>query len=190
MTYAEVPLSATWAAMEKTVGQGLARHIGVSNFNVAKLKEILSVAKIRPEVNQVELHPFLQQESLCAFCEKNRVFMTAYGPLGAAYRVANQEVSHPILLENTTIGKIAKKYHVSAAQVVLAWGMQRGTSVIPKSVNHNRIKENFDSIKVILDEDDMEQIGFLEGPHRFTMGPAWTNHGSPYTLSDLWDEYS
>lgn len=150
----------------------------------------MAVAKIRPEMNQVELHPFLQQEGLSSFCEKNRIFLTAYGPLGAAYRVAKEEVNHPILLENKTIKRIADKHKATPAQIVLAWGMLRGTAVIPKSVKQDRIKENYESIHVLLDEEDMEQIGFLEGPFRYTLGPAWIKFESPYQLSDLWEEYS
>jgi alcohol dehydrogenase (NADP+) len=190
VSYSDAPLSDTWVAMEQLVEQGLARHIGVSNFKICKLQEILSVAKIRPEVNQVELHPFLQQENLTSFCERNRIFLTAYGPLGAAYRVAKEEVNHPILLENKTIQRIADKHNATPAQVVLAWGMMRGTAVIPKSTKPHRIKENYESIYVSLDEEDMEQIGFLEGPYRYTLGPLWIKFGSPYQLSDLWEEYS
>lgn len=190
LSYEESPLTATWTAMEQLVGQGLTRHIGVSNFNTSKLTEILAVAKIRPEVNQVEIHPFLQQESLLTFCEKNRIFLTAYGPLGAAYRVTNEEVNHPILLENKTIRRIADKHKSTSAQIVLAWGMIGGIAVIPKSVNYERIKENLESIHVALDEDDMEQIGFLEGPYRYTSGPAWIKFDSPYRLSDLWEEFN
>lgn len=190
LSYEESPLTATWTAMEQLVGQGLTRHIGVSNFNTNKLTEILAVAKIRPEVNQVEIHPFLQQEALSSFCEKNRIFLTAYGPLGAAYRVANEEVNHPILLENNTIRRIADKHKSTPAQIVLAWGMIGGIAVIPKSVNYQRIKENLESIHVALDEDDMEQIGFLDGPYRYTSGPAWIKFDSPYRLSDLWEEFS
>ncbi|WP_234364406.1 aldo/keto reductase [Lunatibacter salilacus] len=190
ISYTDSPLTSTWTAMEQLVGQGLTRHIGVSNFNTSKLAEILAVAKIRPEVNQVELHPFLQQETLTSFCEKNRIFLTAYGPLGAAYRVANEEVNHPILLENTTIRRIADKHKSTPAQIVLAWGMLGGIAVIPKSVNHQRIRENLESIHVALDEEDMEQISFLEGPYRYTSGPAWIKFDSPYKLSDLWEEFN
>lgn len=190
LNYKESPLTATWTAMEQLVQQGFTRHIGVSNFNTSKLEEILAVAKIRPEVNQVELHPFLQQDELASYCEKNRIFLTAYGPLGAAYRVAKEEVDHPILLENKTIRCIADKHQATPAQIVLSWGMEIGNAVIPKSVKNHRIKENFECIYVNLDEDDMEQISFLEGPYRYTSGPAWIKFDSPYKLSDLWEEFN
>jgi len=190
LSFTESPLTATWTAMEQLVKQALTRHIGVSNFKINKLEEILAAAKVRPEVNQVELHPFLQQEALTSFCEKNRIFLTAYGPLGAAYRVDKGEVTNPILLESKTIKKIADKHKATSAQIVLSWGMERGTAVIPKSVNPQRLRENHESIFVKLDEEDMEQIGFLEGPYRYTSGPAWIKFDSPYRLTDLWEEFN
>src|SRR5690606_4688665 len=121
-----------WASMEKGLDMGLTRHIGVSNFNINKLKEILASARIRPEMNQVELHPFLQQKDLLDFCRSNNIHLTAYAPLGSAYRVADKEVDFPILLENEIIQKIAAKHQATPAQVAISWGIQRGTAVIPK----------------------------------------------------------
>src|SRR5690554_312917 len=110
LTPDEAPLSSTWSAMEESVDMGLTRHIGVSNFNISKLKEILETARIRPEMNQVELHPFLQQNKLVDFCKENDIHLTAYAPLGSAYRVADKEVDFPILLESGTIRNIAAKH--------------------------------------------------------------------------------
>lgn len=182
----EAPLSKTWAAMEKGVDLSLARHIGVSNFNIAKLKEILATARIQPEMNQVELHPFLQQKNLMDFCWTNNIHLTAYAPLGSAYRVADKEVDFPILLENELIQMIAAKHQATPAQVAISWGIQRGTAVIPKSVKKARILENFEATKLQLDEDDIRQIDLLEGPYRYTTGKGWIREGSPYTVEDLW----
>lgn len=183
----EAPLAKTWAAMETCVDAGLTRHIGLSNFNVAKLKEILATARIQPEVNQVELHPFLQQNKLLQFCKENNIHLTAYAPLGSAYRVADREVDFPILLENEEIQKIAIKHQATPAQVAIAWGIQRGTAVIPKSVKKDRILENFEATNLQLDGDDINQINSLEGPYRYTTGRGWIREGSPYTVEDLWD---
>lgn len=183
----EAPLTKTWVAMEKGVDLGLTRHIGLSNFNIAKLKEILATARIRPEMNQVELHPFLQQNDLLAFCKENDIHLTAYAPLGSAYRVADKEVDFPILLENDVIRKIAAKHQATPAQIVIAWGIQRGTAVIPKSVKKERIFENFEATKLQLDEEDIRRIDSLEGPYRYTTGKGWIREGSPYTVKDLWD---
>jgi len=183
----EAPLAKTWAAMETCVDAGLTRHIGLSNFNVAKLKEILATARIQPEVNQVELHPFLQQNKLLQFCKENNIRLTAYAPLGSAYRVADREVDFPILLENEVVQKIAAKHQATPAQVAIAWGIQRETAVIPKSVKKDRILENFEATNLRLDGDDISQINSLEGPYRYTTGRGWIREGSPYTVEDLWD---
>lgn len=187
LTPEEAPLSKTWAVMEEAFNKGWAKHIGVSNFNISKLKEIMQTAHIQPEMNQVELHPFLQQNSLVDFCRENSIHLTAYAPLGSAYRVKDKEVDLPILLENQTIKSIAAKHQVSPAQVAISWGIHRGTAVIPKSVKKHRIIENFEATKIQLDEEDIRQIDALEGPFRYTTGNGWTRQGSPYTQEDLWD---
>ncbi|SHN08043.1 alcohol dehydrogenase (NADP+) [Cyclobacterium lianum] len=189
LSYEQAPLPETWKAMEALWDQKLARHIGVSNFHTKKLQEIQKNARIQPEVNQVELHPYLPQERLKTFCDQNGILLTGYGPLGAAYRVANSEVDHPLLLEDTDLKKIARKHGATVAQVVLAWALERGTSVVPKSVNPLRIEENFAALKVKLDAADMQVIKALKGPFRYTPGPAWVENGSPYAYSDLWEEF-
>ncbi|GAB3647306.1 aldo/keto reductase [Echinicola sediminis] len=186
-----VPLSETWAAMEKLLEKGKVRHIGVSNFKVKKLEEILETAKIKPEMNQVEMHPFLPQRGLVDFCQKEGIHLTAYAPLGAAYRTKGENgLDLPVLLENEQVQSIAKAHQASPAQVVLAWGMARGIAVIPKSVNPKRIKENYDSTKLNLSQEELGQLDKLEGPYRFTDGKLWTMHDSPYEFSDFWEEYS
>ncbi|MFO7825596.1 MAG: aldo/keto reductase [Cyclobacterium sp.] len=189
LTYSEAALAETWEAMEDLWHKKLTRHIGVSNFNSQKLEEIREGAKIQPELNQIELHPYLPQKKLKAYCDSAGILLTGYGPLGAAYRVANSEVDHPLLLEDKGLKKIAQKHQASVAQIVLAWAMERGTSVVPKSVNPQRITENFGGLKVHLDASDMEEIDQLKGPFRYTPGPAWVEEGSPYSYSDLWEEY-
>src|SRR5690606_14299397 len=78
----EAPLKETWEVMEKAFEQGLVKHIGLSNFNQGKIREIMDSARVKPEVNQVEMHPFLPQNGLLDFCRKNNIFITAYAPLG------------------------------------------------------------------------------------------------------------
>ncbi len=187
LTPEEAPLSRTWLAMEKAVDLGLTRHIGVSNFNISKLKEIFETARIRPEMNQVELHPFLQQNQLLHFCKEHHVNITAYAPLGSAYRVADKEVDFPILLENEIIRDIAAKHQTTPAQVAISWGIARGTAVIPKSVKKSRILENFEAAQLELNADDIQRINSLEGPFRYTTGKGWIREGSPYGARDLWD---
>ncbi len=85
------------------------------------------------------------------------------------------------------IQKIAAKHQATPAQVAIAWGIQRGTAVIPKSVKKDRILENFEATNLRLDGDDISQINSLEGPYRYTTGRGWIREGSPYTVEDLWD---
>ena len=120
--------------MEQAVDKGLTRHIGVSNFNSKKISDILNYARIQPEMNQVELHPFLPQSELLTFCGKNNIFVTGYAPLGSSYRVINKEVDFPILLENEIIQSIAAKHDATPAQIAISWGISRGTAVIHKWV--------------------------------------------------------
>lgn len=183
----EAPLNSTWGALEQAVDMGLTRHIGLSNFNSKKISEILSYARIRPEVNQVELHPFLPQNELLTFCRTNHIFVTGYAPLGSAYRVINKEVDFPLLLENEIIQSIAAKHDATPAQVAISWGIGRGTAVIPKSVKQHRILENLAATRLQLDKEDMVKIHTLEGPFRFTTGKAWFMEGSPYRPEDVWE---
>ncbi|GGF39292.1 aldo/keto reductase [Echinicola rosea] len=186
-----IPLSETWNAMEGLLDTGKVKHIGVSNFKIKKLKEILVNAKVKPEVNQIEMHPFLPQQGLVDYCQREEILLTAYAPLGAAYRTKGQGgVDLPILLEHEAVKSIASKLNATPAQVVLTWNMQRGISVIPKSVTPSRIEENFKSSVLTLSQEEMDKLNQLEGPYRFTDGKLWTAHNSPYEYSDFWEEYS
>ena len=172
----EVPLEETWAEMEKAYNQGLAKAIGTSNFGSEKLQLILDKGQISPAVNQVECHPYLQQNELLDFCNKNMIALTAYSPLGSGSRSkdGNAESNNKsALLEDAVILNIAHKLNVSAAQVILAWQMQRGVIVIPKSANEARLQENLNSLNLILDNQDMEQIARLDKEYRVIDGKAF-----------------
>jgi alcohol dehydrogenase (NADP+) len=179
----QAPLAETWAAMEECKQQGLCRHIGVSNFTQRRLAELLQTAAQKPEMNQVELHPYLQQPELVAFCRQNGIHVTAYAPLGAGM---NDKTDKPSILNNPVIREIAQKHRCTAAQVALAWGMARGTVVIPKSVKPHRIAENFAAQSVALNTHDMASIASLSCNLRITTGNLWTMDGSPYTTDYLW----
>lgn len=156
----------TWKEMEKLVDEGLVKDIGVSNFTIAHLETILKSCRIKPAVNQVELHPYLPQQALLDFCTKNGIHMTAYSPLGSG------KEGGP--LSNETIAKIAQAHSATPAQILLSWAIQRGTSVIPKSVNPSRIAENFKTIT--LSESDMKEIAKLgEKKKRFIDPYAFWN---------------
>jgi len=183
-TRAEMPLSTTWTAMEQLKKAGLARHIGVSNFDIPKLTRLMNDGELKPEVNQVELHPYLQQADLLAFCQENGVLLTAYAPLGSR----NLMQSEAGLTREKLIVDIAAKHGCTPAQVLLAWNMERDVVVIPKSVNEGRIAENFGSLNVKLDADDMAQISTLERNLRITTGAFFILPGGDYTLENMWEK--
>jgi len=185
----EVPISETWSGLEDVAHQGLAKHIGISNFTVKKIGELLKTASHQPEMNQVELHPFLQQRNLLDYCKSEGILMTAYSPLGSADRPARaRKENEPKLMEHETIVGIAKKHDCTPAQVLISWAVHRDTAVIPKSVNPGRIKQNLDSAQVTLDSEEMQQIAGIDKGYRFVDGGLWAMEGSPYSMASLWDE--
>ncbi|WP_158861386.1 aldo/keto reductase [Lunatibacter salilacus] len=190
LTYEQVPLTSTWSGMEKLKKSGKARHIGVSNFNIAKLNMILQSAELAPEMNQIELHPYLPQYRLLDFCKNKGIAVTAYSPLGSGDRPKGRRSDDdPVLLEEKSIHEIAKKHSVSPAQVLISWAIHRNTAVIPKSVSNERIKQNLASKDIILDSSDMEKIKTINHKFRYIDGSFFTDiPGSPYKQSDLWEE--
>ena len=179
----ERPLAATWAAMEDLQQAGLCRHLGVSNFSRLKLEALLLEARQPPEMNQVERHPLLQQWDLVHFCHGNGIHVTGYSPLGAS-----SDDGRAQLLEEPSLVAIASQRQVSVAQLLLAWGLACGTSVIPKSVRPERLASNLAAAELELDAATMASIAELERGHRFVDGSFWTLPGSPYSLANLWDE--
>ncbi len=186
-TYQDVPLSQTWEAMQDQKESGFAKHIGVSNFNQAKLTELFAVGGQRPEMNQIELHPYLPQENLVSFCKENDLLVTAYSPLGTPDSRAEKHEHDPKLLEDGVVKLIAEKHGVSPGQVLIAWSISREIAVIPKSVNENRIRENFAAATLLLDSDDLTKLKEIGTKHRFVDGSFFTGSKSPYRSTDLWD---
>jgi len=186
----DMPLSKTWEAMEKCKEKGLVKDIGVSNFSVKKLKDLLASCKIKPAVNQVERHPYLQQPELLDYCIENGIILTAYSPLGSRDRPSGLKSDSEIaVLDDPVIAKIAKKHQVTPAQVLLQWALASKTSVIPKSVSVNRQKENWEAAaKFVLDEHDLAEIKSLDRHTRYVDGSFWCGGNSPYTIENLWDE--
>jgi alcohol dehydrogenase (NADP+) len=181
-------LRATWEGMEAALDAGLTRHIGVSNFSIRKLQDLLAHGRIRPEVNQVELHPLLQQPDLVAFCRAEGIHLTAYSPLGSGDRPAHLKAAdEPVLLENPVIAAIAAEHGCSAAQVLLAWHLCRNISTIPKSVSPDRLRENLAAASIDLSPADLERIAALDQGLRLVDGSFWLMEGSPWTLQSLWD---
>lgn len=185
----ELPLSTTWEAMEKLVDEGKCRHIGVSNFSVKKLKDLSKKGRIKPEANQIELHPYLQQPEMVAYTRENGIHLTAYSPLGSPGRPKGlRREDEPRLLDDETVSKIAQLHSATAAQVLISWSIHRNVSVIPKSVNPHRIKENFQSVEIRLSDEEMEKLSQLDQHRRYVDGKFWCVEGGPYTIENLWDE--
>jgi len=182
-------IHATWEGMEAALEAGLTRHIGVSNFSSRKLHDLLAHGRLRPEVNQVELHPLLQQPALLADCTAKGIHITAYSPLGSMDRPAVVKAADaPVLLENPVIGAIAAEHGCTPAQVLLAWHLQRGISTIPKSVTPARLRENLAAVSIELSEADQQRIAALDENIRLVDGSFWLLPGSPWTLQNLWDQ--
>lgn len=183
----EVPHIETWRGMEDCVEQGLARHIGVCNFNKHKLKALSDQATIVPEMNQVELHPMLHQSDLLEFCKENGTHVTAYSPLGSPDRSAGMKAAdEPNLFQHPVIQELAKKHGCSEAQIMIAWAMERGTAVIPKSVNPERQKQNFESTQIQLSQDDMSLMASADKGYRYVKGQFWAFEGTEYSVDWLW----
>lgn len=185
---AEVPIQSTWEGMEAAVSAGLTRHIGVSNFSAKKLRDLLPHCKIKLEVNQVELHPLLQQPELVAYCASQGIHMTAYSPLGSSDRPDFLKAPDaPVLLDNPVIKSIAQGRGCTPAQVLLAWHIQRGTSVIPKSVTPSRLRENLAAAEIELSQADLNQIAGLDQNYRLIDGSFWVMEGGPWIVQTIWD---
>jgi len=183
----EVPLAETYNAMLEAKKQGLVKHVGVSNFSAKKLEDLSKEVDEAPEMNQVELHPYLQQNDLIEYCSKNKILMTGYSPLGSGDRSdAMKADNEPSLLENDTINKIAKRHGATPGQVLIKWAESRGTAVIPKSTNEGRIVENIQSTGVNLNEDDFKEISDLDRHFRYVTGEFFVTKGNSY--EDIYDE--
>lgn len=143
----------TWRAMEELYEAKQARAIGVSNWTVDGLKDLLSWCKVKPAVNQIEIHPFLPNDELVQFCFKSDIMPQAYSPLGSQNQVptTGEKVN-----TNATLNKIAEKGGNTLAQVLIAWGIRRGYVVLPKSSTPSRIDSNFKSVQ--LNDDDFEAV--------------------------------
>jgi diketogulonate reductase-like aldo/keto reductase len=137
---------AQWRALQAAKEQGLAKSIGVSNYGIHHLEELLASAKVVPATNQVELHPWLTREALVAYCQKKGVVLTAYSPLAKA-----RKMTDPGLLS------LAAKYGKTPGQVLIRWCLERGHVTIPKSTREERIRENLDAA-FAMDPADVEAM--------------------------------
>ncbi|PWY86078.1 aldo-keto reductase [Aspergillus heteromorphus CBS 117.55] len=162
---ADVPVSETWKALEKLVDAGKVRSIGVSNFTVEKINELLKTARIPPAANQIEAHPYLLQPKLTQYLKDKNILPVAYSPLG------NNIYELPRVVDDPKIQEIAQKLNKDPAQVLISWAVQRGTAVLPKSVTPSRIQSNFQDF--ILSDADIEAIDSLDRNTRYNYPFRW-----------------
>ncbi|PFH82235.1 aldo/keto reductase [Bacillus sp. AFS088145] len=148
----------SWKALETLYKTGKVKAIGMSNFQIHHLKQVMANAEIMPMINQVELHPMLSQVELREFLKENSIQVEAWAPLMQGQ-----------LFENETLLQIANKHNKSIAQVVLRWHLQNGVVIIPKSIKEHRIQENANIFDFELTEEEMNQINSLNQNHR--VGP-------------------
>jgi len=185
----EIPIETTWAAMAELVGAGLTRYVGVSNFTASKIRRVHEATGVLPAVDQVELHPYLQQSELLEATRAMGVVLTAYSPLGTPDSEAMFRRNDAFrLLDDPVIGRIAAAHGVTPGQVLVGWAVRRGTIVVPKSTNEGRIRENLAAADLALDPDDMTAIAGLDRGHRYIDGSFWCSEGSPWTTASLWDD--
>lgn len=150
----------TWRAMERLYREGVVRAIGVSNFTIGNLEDLMQGSNEKPVINQVELHPYLSQEELRMFCNEQNIAVEAWSPL-ARNRLADEP----------TLNRLAKKYNKTASQIILRWHLQNNVIIIPKSVRAERIKENANVFDFELSLDDMLVINNLNMNERFGADP-------------------
>ncbi len=170
-----ISIAQTWQAMEKLVKKGLVKSIGVCNFTAMMMVDLLTNAKIKPVVNQIELHPYNSQQNLVDFCKKQGIALTAYSPLG---NPGLEGRVGPNLLEEQVVKKLAKKYKKTPAQILLNWAVCRETLVIPKSLHPERILENINIFDFELSDKEMAEINSLNKNFRVVDPSEWW--GVPY----------
>jgi D-xylose reductase len=163
-----VPIIETWRALEELVSEGLVREIGVCNFGCSLLRDLMNQAEIQPAMLQIEMHPYLTQEKLTRFCHESGIGVTAFSPLGAqSYFQLNMAEQSESLIEHDVVKSIAASHACSPAQVLLRWGVQRGTSVVSKTSNVDRLTENLAIFDIELSGDEMTAINGLNRNRRF-----------------------
>lgn len=168
MALAKVPLIDTWRAMEGLHDSRLVKQIGVCNYNTGLMHDLLAYARIKPAMLQIESHPYLTQEKLLRLCQMNDIPVTAFSPFGAlSYVELDMAGTEESILDKSVITSAAQRTNKSPAQIVLRWGIQRGTAIIPKTSKPERLIENADIFDFELSQDEMDAISALNQNRRF-----------------------
>ncbi|OJT08165.1 hypothetical protein TRAPUB_927 [Trametes pubescens] len=157
-----VPFQETWVEMEKLADKGLAKNIGLSNAQGSFIYDVLRYARIEPQVLQVEIHPYLTQEPLIAFCKTLGIAITAYSSFGPqGYVEIDAHKGAKGLFEHDAVASIASKKGKTPAQILLRWALQQGLAVIPKSNNHERLVQNLEATSFELTSEEVKSISAL-----------------------------
>ncbi len=183
--YAEnVTLADTWKALEKLVDLKLTRSIGLSNYNQSQIDEILQIARIKPAVNQIELHPYFNQHEMRQYCAKHNIVITSYCPLSNLKR-ENERPEDSSALYHPVIQQIAKTHNKTTAQIIIRWHLQNGLVVIPKTVTPERLVENSQVFDFALSDNEMRQIDQLgETNRRRFINPPFRPPGDKNVFDD------
>jgi len=178
----------TWQALEACVDDKLVKHIGVSNISVKKFQDLLTYNKHPVVINQVEIHPYWRNDKLVEFAKSKGLHLSAYSPLGSpdsAEDMDNVDKQKP--MDDPVVKDLAKKYNKNPGQILIRWGIQHGTSVLPKSVTPERIEGNLQVFDFELSDEDMQKLHFSK-QGRFLRGTLAIDPEGPYTSpEELWD---
>lgn len=165
----------TWHAMEALYEEGLCKAIGVSNIGCVKIVDVLKYCKVKPAVLQVEMHPFLTQQNLLKFTQSLGIQVMAFSNMGnLSYVQIGLATPEETFLVDEALTGPAAKYGKTAAQICLRWGVQRGTTIIPKSTKPERLAENFAVFDFELTKEEMEAIDKLNKNRRYNDAAVYT----------------
>ncbi len=174
------PMHVIWPIMEKFVEKGLTKYIGVSNYNVQSLLNLLSFCKIKPLVNEIEFHPYLYQKNLVEFCKAQGIQVIAYNSLIRGNSVQTYKDKFKDyslnLLEEDVIKEMAKKYNTTEGLIALNWSICQDLIVIPRTSNPNRMSENLKAKDFRMSKEDIEKISKLNKNQRFNCSYIWDSY--------------
>ena len=170
----KMPMHVIWPLMESFVEKGYTKYIGVSNYNVQSLLNLLSFCKFKPLVNEIEYHPYLNQKKLVEFCRRENIILFGYNPLvRGCYSAKTAEEKDRNLLGEQLIIDLSKKYNKTVGQVVLNWSVSRDVIPIPMTSNPLRMKENLGSTDFVMEKEDLEKIDALNRNQRYGQSEIW-----------------